>query len=66
MHVMHSLSRFSRLSALFSWQTAIMIVVFRGVGLLAVDVLPLELESENSELFKWISTLVRLYLLLEM
>lgn len=62
----YSLSRFLELSALFSWQAAIMVVASRGIGLLAIDILPLESESENSESSELISTLVRLYLLLEM
>lgn len=43
-----------------------MAIAFRGVKLLVIDILPLKLKSKNSKLFKSISTLAKLYLLLEM
>lgn len=65
-HSVHSLLRLLGLSALFSWQTAIIGIVSEGVELLAVGVLLLESKSKMSELSKLISTLAGTYLLLEM
>ena len=64
-HGMHSLSRSSGFSALFSWQTAIIGTGSEAVGLLMVGVSLLESESEASEFSESMSTLVGSYLLLE-
>lgn len=64
-HGVHSLSRLLGLSALFSWQTAIVGIGSVAMELLAVGIPLLESESEASKLSKLINTLTRLYLLLE-
>lgn len=65
-HGIHSLLRLLGLSALLSWQTAIIGIVSEGVGSLAVGVLLSESKSKMSELSESISTLAGTYLLLEM
>ena len=62
---MHSLSRSSGFSALFSWQTAIIRTGSEAVRLLVFGISLSELESEALELSKLMNTLAVSYMLLE-
>lgn len=60
MQSVHSLSRLSKLSVLFSWQIVINILVSDSIELLVIGILVLELESKMSKLSQLISIVIRL------